>query len=476
MLSSSKHRLTHRLFLLALLGLAPLLPAQELELSVSPTPIGSGARAAGMADAFVAIADDATAASWNPAGLVQLEKPEFSIVGAWNRVGDNFHAEPYHPEVEGAFAVDNLDLNYLSFVYPLPFLVLDRNVTVSLNYQRKFDFTRSFSMDFNRHQAFSFPGRSTIFSLFSRLEFEQEGGLSTISPALAFEITHRLSVGAALNLWRSSPFGENSWTQEIRDSAAGLFFGSASIGARRMKETYKDFTGENVTLGLLWDIDDRWKLGIRYDTAFTGDVDYERRGRVFQYPNFSPLVSSLYKREKRQVRFPDTLAVGLSFRANDRLTLALDITRTDWNDFYVEDGQGVRTSLVDASNIDDREDSTDMDATYTVRLGAEYIFVPREPTETLDRLWTVRGGVFYDEEPATGKQGTTATKRGDGDADKFYGVALGLGVQLYQRVNIDVAYQYRFGRGVNADFIRGVPDFEEDVDQHRVLLSTVIYF
>ena len=37
--------------------------AQELELPISPTPVGSGARAAGMADAFVAIADDATAAS-----------------------------------------------------------------------------------------------------------------------------------------------------------------------------------------------------------------------------------------------------------------------------------------------------------------------------------------------------------------------------------------------------------------------------
>ncbi len=41
---------------------------------------GSGARAAGMANAFIAVSDDGRAASWNPAGLGQLRKPELSIV------------------------------------------------------------------------------------------------------------------------------------------------------------------------------------------------------------------------------------------------------------------------------------------------------------------------------------------------------------------------------------------------------------
>ena len=41
---------------------------------------GVGARAAGMAFAFNAVADDATAISWNPAGLTQLKKPELSLL------------------------------------------------------------------------------------------------------------------------------------------------------------------------------------------------------------------------------------------------------------------------------------------------------------------------------------------------------------------------------------------------------------
>ena len=57
---------------------------QTVEISSSPNPVGSGARALGMGGAFIGVADDATAASWNPGGLIQLETPEVSVVGAYN--------------------------------------------------------------------------------------------------------------------------------------------------------------------------------------------------------------------------------------------------------------------------------------------------------------------------------------------------------------------------------------------------------
>lgn len=42
--------------------------------------MGLGARPFGMGGAFVGLADDGTAAYWNPAGLIQLEKPEASLM------------------------------------------------------------------------------------------------------------------------------------------------------------------------------------------------------------------------------------------------------------------------------------------------------------------------------------------------------------------------------------------------------------
>ena len=74
--------------------------AQQIEISSSLNPVGSGARATGMGGAFIAVADDATAASWNPAGLVQLEKPEFSLVYSYQNSSQKYNSTN-HQELSG---------------------------------------------------------------------------------------------------------------------------------------------------------------------------------------------------------------------------------------------------------------------------------------------------------------------------------------------------------------------------------------
>lgn len=461
----------------------------QLEISVSPTPVGSGARAAGMADAFVAIADDATAASWNPAGLVQLERPEISIVGAYNGIAESFKTRN-HEEMESDHQTHNFDLNYLSAAYPLPVLLFGRNATVSLNYQRKYDFSRKFDLRYDMQNVLS---TGTVVNRMLRQDFEQEGGLSTLTPAFAMEITKRISVGVSLNFWRSSFLGENSWRQDTRTEVVTLRGSSMQVDLVESREEYEDFSGENATLGVLWSITDKWSVGARYDTAFTGEADYTREGYAYSIPlagtpggvGIWPSETRdprFIRKEKRHIRFPDSIALGAAYRANDRLTLSLDVTRTDWNDFYMKDADGYRFSLIDRSRLDEPWAKPHFDPTYTVRFGVEYVCLPRQPEETLNRLWSLRGGLFYDEEAASARPNpprfasNLLQDQGSGEPDKFYGVALGVGLLTHQRVNIDAAYQLRYGPGVNGDFIRDAEGFREDVFQHRFLLSTVIYF
>ena len=106
---------------------------QDISISSSPNPVGSGARALGMGGAFIGIADDATAASWNPSGLIQLEKPEVSVVGAYVLNGQDFSTDS-NTEIENNFNDDFTNLNYVSA--SLPFNIGNRNMVVSLNYQR----------------------------------------------------------------------------------------------------------------------------------------------------------------------------------------------------------------------------------------------------------------------------------------------------------------------------------------------------
>ncbi len=115
---------------------------QRLEIPSSPVPVGSGARALGMGGAFIAIADDATAASWNPGGLFQLESPEISfVVDYFHRIEDNTFGTS--PKASGDQTVYRAGINHLSVAYP--FYGWNRKMVVSVNYQTLFDFTRKWN-------------------------------------------------------------------------------------------------------------------------------------------------------------------------------------------------------------------------------------------------------------------------------------------------------------------------------------------
>ena len=443
----------------------PTARSQELEIPISPSPVGSGARAAGMADAFVAIADDATAASWNPAGLVQLEQPEISIVGAYNALRENFHSSPQNPEFPSTHRDQSLTLNHVSFVYPLPFTLATRNIAISLSYQQKYDLSRNFQIDFIQQ----FPSGNGIDTTEQNIGFDQSGSLGTITPALAIELSRRLSIGVAVNVWRDS-IVENEFEQTTRRTVVRTVSGGRPLTFERdTTERYKNVEGTNVVVGLLWNFRPRWNFGLRYDSGFTASTDYTRI--VVDADAGTSVVP-----ESRKISFPDTISAGISFRPNDRLTLSLDASYTDWNDFRVKEENGILFSLIDGSRSTDEGGITDFEATITFRFGFEYLFIPEHPREALPRLWSVRGGIFFDQEPASGRSTFDPDVPGSGNPDAFYGFAAGFGLQAFQRVNIDFAYQFRYGNDVNSDFIRGVPGFSEDVFQHRLLASTVIYF
>jgi long-subunit fatty acid transport protein len=237
---------------------------------------------------------------------------------------------------------------------------------------------------------------------------------------------------------------------------------------RTVEERFDDLEGENVAIGLLWTPIERLSLGFRYDTAWTGDVDYKFR-------TFGTNTVFMEDSEKNEIEFPSSFTLGAASRVNDRLTIALDWTHADWSEFVLVNEAGERFSLVTGENVDE-ETASLPDATNTVRLGAEYVFLPRRPPDRLKQLWSLRGGLFYDEEPASNRPTGVPDVQGDGSPDEFWGISIGAGVQAFQRVNFDAAYQARFGFGVDSDRINVFEGFEEDVVQHRFLLSAVIYF
>ena len=90
---------------------------------------GAGSRAMGMGGAFIGLADDATAISWNPGGLTQLYKPEVSLVSRF--VGESYDDEFY----EEKYTQNHFALNFGSAAYPF----MDGKFVVAAAYQQQLD-------------------------------------------------------------------------------------------------------------------------------------------------------------------------------------------------------------------------------------------------------------------------------------------------------------------------------------------------
>jgi long-subunit fatty acid transport protein len=407
---------------------------QTVEIPSSPNPVGSGARALGMGSAFIAVADDATAASWNPGGLIQLEKPEISSVGGFfHRIEDNDFGT--NPEASGKQTVTEANLNYLSAAYP--FTLFNRNMIVSLNYQRLFDFTREW--DFPLAQS------TNGLSVNQDVDYDQSGNLSALGLAYCIQVTPEFSFGFTFNIWQDW-FGMNEWKQTTRQDGSGTFMGNPFNFESKSQDRFS-FRGfnANANVGILWNITPKFTLGAVVRTPFTADL---KRKSTFRSSISTTFISST---ENEELDMPMSYGIGMAYRFSDRLTVSADVTRTEWDDFIFKDSEGNKTSAISGRPKND----SDVDPTHTVRLGAEYLFM--EPTYVIP----LRGGIFYDPAPA------------EGSPDDFYGFSLGSGFAK-GRFIFDLAYQYRFGRDVGGSTLQNL-DFSQDVDEHSLFASLIVH-
>jgi long-subunit fatty acid transport protein len=415
---------------------------QRIEIPSSLNPVGSGARALGMGGAFISVADDATAASWNPGGLIQLEAPEVSIVGAYfSRTEDNSFGT--NPEASGRQGVSETRINYLSAAYP--FALFGHNMIVSLNYQNLYDF--------NREWSFPLIQESERLKTDQNVAFKQEGSLSALGIAYCVQIAPAFSFGFTLNLWEDGIY-ENKWEQTTRQTGSGTFVSNPFTFESVSHDRYS-FSGFNVNLGALWNVSDRFTLGAVLKTPFKADLRHEAAFNysiVFpNYPSANSSASSAYV-EDEHLDMPLSYGLGVSYRFSDRFTASADLYRTEWDDFVLTDALGHETSPITGRPVGE----SNISPTHQVRIGAEYLFI--EPEYVIP----IRGGLFYDPAPA------------EGSPDNYFGFSLGAGV-AYGRFIFDIAYQYRFGRDVGTSMLRNM-GFSQDVSEHTVYSSIIVHF
>ena len=417
-------------------------PLSRIEIPSSFNPVGSGARALGMGGAFIAVADDATAASYNPGGLTQLEVPEMSIVGAVFRRTEDLEFGT-NPEGDGPNNLSNQKLNYFSATYP--FDLAGINMVVSLNYQNLYDLSREWDFPLN----LSAPN----FDVNQQINLRQNGTLAAWGFAYSIQVHRRLSIGATLNVWEDGIY-DNKWRQNITESGSGVL-GTNNFNFNSRSSDRFTFDGINANFGLLWNATSKLNIGAVFKTPFEADISKKSSfSSSIQFPNDpgSDQEVNVSDKTSLDLDMPMSYGIGFAYRFSDNFTTSLDIYRTHWDDFELEDSQGNKTSAISGRP----SSQSDVDATYQVRMGAEYLFIGQKMVVPL------RAGAFYDPAPA------------ENSPDDFFGFSLGTGLG-FDEVAFDIAYQFRWGNDVGDSILQNL-DFSEDVREHTLYTSMIVYF
>ncbi|MCX5789190.1 MAG: hypothetical protein NTX64_11895 [Elusimicrobia bacterium] len=333
-----------------------------------------GERAAGMGGAFTALADDASAAYYNPAGLAAVGSQNLSLSAnvmdyQGQRLRGYFRGQDLRTNSVGFFPSDWYSVIHTTRATYAIAIIVPESVSATA------------SADF------SDPAL--------RLKFDSRQSVQTylIGPAVGLALTPRLHAGAAAYLL----YGRysNNFHGTITDPATG-----------RVDELFQQITGYQVgamgIAGLKYFLSDRVRLGL---VLRTGAQPSHRDDRLsIEYSDVSgptgtfTRTGSEAKGQTYYSRIPWSTTMGAAYLPSPAWTLAADLS------VYA----GARTSAYGTEYTNK--------ATCNVNLGAEYAATPSMP---------LRFGFFTNRSAAPGP--TDGSEPQPGHVDQ-YGVTASVGL------------------------------------------------
>ena len=272
---------------------------------------GSGARAAGMGNAFTGVADDATAISWNSAGLAQLYSAEASVIA---RFGFGSMSTDYQDINFDITTGSSFQLNFASLVFP--FSVGDLNVVGGIAYRRVLDFTQDFEIN------------AELSGFEQMIKTENSGGIDAISPAIGVQLNEMISAGATVNIMTGSTDYKTEMSGDLGDD---------------LSESKEEYSGVGIDIGVLVKPSPQFQIGANLNLPQTLTIK-ESNGFEHEY----------------KLNIPFFFSIGAAFRASDNLTIAADYRSRAWSNATVEFEGG------------EEEDLTDQNAN-SIHVGMEYL-------------------------------------------------------------------------------------------------------
>ncbi|MGB9772838.1 MAG: OmpP1/FadL family transporter [Bacteroidota bacterium] len=403
-------------------------PEDALRLSYPGMTLG--ARFLGMGNAATGLADDYTAIYWNPAGLAQLRNSEIS--GSIYHFSYNNKATFFGNT--SSYSNTNTAFNNLGLVYPFP--TKRGSLVLAVGFNRVNDFTTGLSFDgFN-------PSSSIIPTLYNssydldmayqlyledstgytpftkdvqqRGKVLEDGGLNNWSFAGAVEAAKGLSIGITLSLVT----GSYSYTRNYSEFDSRNFYQAYPWDFNELdlvNNISSDISGIGATFGLLYQWEERFRLGLtlKTPTYYTVKENFKSAGNSY-FDNGDSYKYTIPGSDEYDVVSPFTFGGGASLTIAG-LTVAGSASYTDYSEMQF------RNAAASVLN----ENTTIKEIfrpTTNIHFGAEYI-VPLIGLR-------LRGGYMYRPSPYKGDPSSYDQKIITG----------GIGLLLQEQLMIDLGF------------------------------------
>jgi long-subunit fatty acid transport protein len=414
--------------------------------------INPGGRSLGMGGAFIALADDATAAQANPSGLATLLSQQLFVEIRYADTDpittSQVFRDPIDPDTGFDVLVETepeaiLSPSFISYVLPK-----DR-WSVAFSRQEVIHIENTANSTYE----FFFGSESDIRSAAGTIDLE----LVNWNVSAAYRVHEKLRLGATVSL------GALDMRSEVVNSyvdPTGNLIGDPGLAGVpfEMYRTTSDGTDQDVTftLGLLWSAAKRLTVGASYrrggdfgvaETLRANPIDTDLVPGMISSQVFFNETDTLLTPANDTTTFvnaihvPDVVGVGLSGQPVPRLTLSLDGVHLEYSD--LTEGFNSRLNVLTAGFETEEAAAFTIDDQTNLHLGAEYL-LRAQPARTQVLL---RGGAHQDKDnrlrsdfaPGGFGLGSNDTFPGRDDVTHY---SVGLGIVAGNHFQLDTAVDF----------------------------------
>lgn len=416
-----RNKLTSAISASALIGLIPVVCQASSFQILEQSPALLGTAFSGTAS----IANDATTVYFNPAGMTELDTPQFSVAGNLIMVESDFRNQ-------GSTAADGTALQQ-----PLngaPGKTDESAFVPNFYYVQALTERWRFGLGINAPFGLASEYEDDWIGRYHGTESELT--VININPTVAYALSNQLSVGIGVSYQRADTklknavdsFGACMSAPGSDALTCGAAHGSPANSASDSRaEIEGDDSDVVADLSVYWHPLEASRVGLiwRQGGQFTlaGHADFSRSASCNADPFCSGALQALDGKVEADLELPDTLTLSASQRVNDSWEVHADIAWTEWSSI----------KKVDIMNIENDQKVSTLDLQYddTLRYAFGMSFEP-------EGRWTWRFGLAFDEAPQSAAEFVTVRIP---DQDRFW-ISVGFNFAISENASIDAGYAH----------------------------------